>query len=98
MLDPLTLAALGCVGLLAGFVDAVAGGGGMLTVPALLSGGLPPVSALATHKMQSGIGTAMAIYTYWRRGFVSFKALIPSIAVTYAGSLIGAVVVKQIDT
>lgn len=98
MLDPLTLAALGGVGLLAGFVDAVAGGGGMLTVPALLSAGLPPIAALATNKMQSVIGTTMATYTYWRRGFVSLKALIPSIAVTYAGSLLGAVTVKQIDT
>lgn len=98
MLDPLTLAALGGVGLLAGFVDAVAGGGGMLTVPALLSAGLPPIAALATNKMQSVIGTAMATYTYWRKGFVSFKALIPSIAATYAGSLFGALTVKQIDT
>jgi uncharacterized membrane protein YfcA len=98
MLDPLTLVALGGVGLLGGFVDAVAGGGGMLTVPALLSAGLPPIAALATNKMQSVIGTTMATYTYWRRGFVSFKALIPSIAVTYAGSLIGALTVKQIDT
>lgn len=98
MLDPITLVALGGVGLLAGFVDAVAGGGGMLTVPALLSAGLPPIAALATNKMQSVIGTTMATYTYWRKGFVSLKALIPSIAVTYAGSLLGAVTVKQIDT
>jgi len=98
MLDPLTLVALGGVGLLAGFVDAVAGGGGMLTIPALLSAGLPPIAALATNKMQSVIGTAMATYTYWRKGFVSFKLLIPSIAVTYAGSFLGALTVKQIDT
>ena len=98
MLDPLILLALAGVGLLAGFVDAVAGGGGMLTVPALLSIGMPPISALATNKMQSVIGTAMATYTYWRRGYVSFKALIPSIAATFAGSFIGALVVKQIDT
>ncbi len=98
MLDPLTLVALGGVGLLAGFVDAVAGGGGMLSIPALLSAGLPPIAALATNKMQSVIGTAMATYTYWRKGFVSVKALIPSIAVTYAGSLLGALTVKQIDT
>lgn len=98
MLDPLILLALAGVGLLAGFVDAVAGGGGMLTVPALLSVGMPPISALATNKMQSVIGTAMATHTYWRRGYVSFKALIPSIAATFAGSFIGALVVKQIDT
>lgn len=98
MLDPLILVALACVGALAGFVDAVAGGGGMITVPALLSAGLPPIAALATNKMQSCIGTAMATLTYWRRGFVSVRALLPSVAATFAGSMLGAMVVKQIDT
>ena len=62
-----------------------------------LSAGLPPVAALATNKMQSVVGTGMAALTYWRRGFVSIKALIPAIALTYAGSLVGAMVVRQID-
>ena len=52
MLDPLILLALAAVGMLAGFVDAIAGGGGMIALPALLSAGLPPVSALI---MLSGI-------------------------------------------
>lgn len=98
MLDPLILVALACVGALAGFVDAVAGGGGMITVPALLSAGLPPIAALATNKMQSSIGTTIAVLTYWRRGFVSMRTLLPSVAATFAGSMIGALVVKQIDT
>ena len=97
MLDPLVLLALAGVGMLAGFVDAIAGGGGMIALPALLSAGLPPVAALATNKMQSVVGTGMAALTYWRRGFVSLKALVPAIALTYAGSLVGALVVKQID-
>jgi uncharacterized protein len=98
MLDPLVLLALAGVGLLAGFVDAVAGGGGMLSVPALLSAGLPPIAALATNKMQSAIGTAMATYTYWRRGFISLRALVPSVFATYGGSMLGALTVKSIDT
>ena len=53
MLDPLVLLALAAVGMLAGFVDAIAGGGGMIALPALLSAGLPPVAALATNKLQS---------------------------------------------
>ncbi|QDZ09345.1 TSUP family transporter [Devosia ginsengisoli] len=97
MLDPLTLLALAGAGMLAGFVDAIAGGGGMIGVPALLSAGLPPVAALATNKMQSVVGTAMAAATYWRRGFISLKALLPALILTYAGSLVGALVVKQID-
>lgn len=98
MIDPLILLALAGVGLFAGFVDAVAGGGGMISIPALLFVGMPPVAALATNKMQSVVGTAMAAFTYWRRGFVTLKALIPAVALTYAGSLIGALVVKQVDT
>lgn len=97
MLDPLTLLALAGAGMLAGFVDAIAGGGGMIGVPALLSAGLPPVAALATNKMQSVVGTAMAAATYWRRGFISLKALLPALILTYAGSLMGALVVRQID-
>lgn len=97
MLEPTILLALAAVGLLAGFVDAIAGGGGMIALPALLSAGLPPVAALATNKLQSVFGTSIAAITYWRRGFVSIKALIPAMALTYAGSLVGALVVKQID-
>lgn len=98
MLEPTILLALGGVGLLAGFVDAIAGGGGMIALPALLSAGLPPVAALATNKLQSAFGTGMAALTYWRRGFVTLRPLVPAIALTYAGSLLGALVVKGVDT
>ena len=98
ILDPLVLLALGAVGMLAGFVDAIAGGGGLVALPALLSVGMPPVAALATNKLQSVIGTAMAASTYWRRGFVKLRALLPSMALTFAGALLGAFTVKGIDT
>lgn len=98
MLDPLILLALAGVGFLAGFVDAVAGGGGMLSVPALLSVGMPPVAALATNKMQSVIGTAMAVITYWRRGYVELKSLLPSLLLAFAGGSTGALVVSRVDT
>lgn len=98
MLDPLVLLALGAVGMLAGFVDAIAGGGGLVALPALLSAGLPPVAALATNKLQSVIGTGVAAFTYWRKGFVVLRSLIPAMALTSAGALLGAIVVKGIDT
>ncbi len=97
MLDPIILVALGGVGMLAGFVDAIAGGGGMIALPALLWVGLPPVSALATNKLQSVFGTGMAALTYWRRGFITIKALLPAIVLDFVGSLLGALVVKRID-
>jgi uncharacterized membrane protein YfcA len=98
MLDPLILLALMGVGLLAGFVDAVAGGGGLISIPALLFAGLPPVAALATNKMQSACGTAMAVVTYWRRGFINLRSLIPAAALTLCGSFLGALAVKRLDT
>ncbi|MFP9136533.1 TSUP family transporter [Devosia sp. XGJD_8] len=97
MLDPIILLALAAVGMLAGFVDAIAGGGGMIALPALLSVGLPPVAALATNKLQGSIGTAMAALTFWRRGYVSLRALLPAVLLTFAGSLSGALVVRQLD-
>src|SRR5690554_1075727 len=98
MLDIWVLVLLGVVGVVAGFVDAVAGGGGLIAVPALLSAGLSPVAALATNKAQSVVGTITAAWTFWRQGYVAIKTLIPGIAATFVGSFIGALVVKSIDT
>src|SRR5690606_26614370 len=96
--DILTLVALGLVGVVAGFVDAIAGGGGLIAVPALLTAGLPPVAAFATNKVQSAIGTSIAAMTYWRRGFVTLGDILPAIVTTFIGSYLGALAVKQIDT
>ena len=98
MLDPLTLFALGGVGLAAGFIDAIAGGGGLIALPALLSVGVPPVAALATNKMQSVVGTSIAALTFGRRGFFSLRQMVFPMAATFAGSFLGALSVKQIDT
>jgi uncharacterized membrane protein YfcA len=94
----LTLLALGLVGVVAGFVYAIAGGGGLIAVPALLTAGLPPVAAFATNKMQSAVGTAMAARTYWRRGFVDLRAIGAAVVAMFVGSFLGALAVKQIDT
>ena len=96
-LDPLVLLALGGAGLLAGFVDAIAGGGGLIALPALLAAGIPPIAALGTNKVQGVVGTAIATATYWRGGFISFKALSVAIVATYLAAICGAYVVKQID-
>jgi hypothetical protein len=90
--------ALGGVGLVAGFVDAIAGGGGLIALPALLSAGLPPVAALATNKMQSVAGTTIAAVTFWRKGFFSLKSMLVPVSATFIGSYLGAFSVKQIDT
>jgi uncharacterized membrane protein YfcA len=97
LLDPLILVVLALGGLLAGFVDAIAGGGGLISVPILLSVGLPPVSAIASNKLQSAVGTAMAATTYWRRGLVEIQPMLPAVAATAAGSLCGAFLLTRID-
>lgn len=96
-IDPFLLLSLGGVGLVAGFVDAIAGGGGLIALPALLSAGIPPIAAFGTNKVQSVIGTGMAAITYWRKGFVALRELLPAIAATYVMSFIGAWLVKSVD-
>ncbi len=96
--DLTILVALGFVGLLAGFVDAIAGGGGLIALPVLLSVGIPPVTAFGTNKLQSVVGTAIAAFTYWRKGFVSLQLLAIAIPLTFIGSFLGALAVKSIDT
>ena len=98
MLDPWVMLALAGAGLLAGFVDAIAGGGGLIALPALLAAGVPPIMALGTNKVQSVIGTAMAATTYWRGGYIAFRPLAIAIPVTYGAAILGAYLVKQIDT
>lgn len=96
-LEPLILLALAGVGLLAGFVDAIAGGGGLIGIPALLSVGVPPVMAFGTNKVQGVIGTIIAAATYWRKGLVDVRRLLPAIAAAFVAGFIGAFTVRLID-
>src|SRR5436190_19314898 len=84
-------------GLAAGFVDAIAGGGGLLTVPALLWAGLPPQLALGTNKFQSSCGTALASVNYARAGLIQWRELRLGIAVTTLAAMAGAFTVAQMD-
>ncbi|PSV31132.1 hypothetical protein C9J44_20060 [Photobacterium sp. GB-27] len=82
---------------LAGFIDAIAGGGGLLTVPALLSVGIPPAQVLATNKLQSSFGSFSASLYFVRNGLVKLKDMRLAIACTFTGSAIGALLVQHID-
>lgn len=97
MVDPVLLSALAATGLAAGFVDAIAGGGGLIALPALLAAGMPPLAALGTNKLQGTVGTTIATLTYRRRGLVGVRRLLPAMAATYAGGLLGAYLVQRID-
>jgi uncharacterized protein len=97
-IDAQLLALLALVGLVAGFVDSIAGGGGLLALPSLLLAGLDPVSALATNKLQGTFGTASATHTFWKRGLLHPKQHVPEIISVLMGSALGVFAVRYVST
>lgn len=75
---------------LAGFVDAIAGGGGFISLPAYLIAGVPPINSIATNKVSSAMGTALATYRFGKLGYINFKISIPAAVLAYIGSFLGA--------
>lgn len=96
-MDVLTIALLSLAALGAGIVDAIAGGGGLITVPALLAAGLPAHQALGTNKGQSMWGSGAALIAFWRAGRVDRKQAAFTFPVGFVGALGGATVVSAID-
>ena len=91
-----TLIALVVAGLGAGIADGIAGGGGLITVPALLASGLPPHLALGTNKAQSMWGTLAALVTFWRAGRVDARAAVRNFPLAFAGSMLGVTLVLHL--
>ena len=87
---PRTLALLIGVAFLAGFIDAIAGGGGLLTIPALLTAGLPPHLVLGTNKLCATFGSATASFTFYRRGLFVPRLWRRALLGTALGALSGA--------
>ncbi|MFT4926548.1 MAG: putative membrane protein YfcA [Phenylobacterium sp.] len=81
----------------AGFIDAVAGGGGLLTVPALLTVGLPPHLALGTNKLAASFGSFIASLTYFKKKLFNPVFWRDSIIATAVGSVIGTVIVTYLS-
>ncbi len=90
MVAPETIALLGLAAGTAGVIDSIAGGGGLITVPALLAAGLPPVNALATNKLQSVFSQIMSTWRYARRGLIEFRNYGLMAAGIFIASAIGA--------
>ena len=89
--------ALTATAVLTGFIDAVAGGGGLIMMPALLFAGLPPHFALGTNKLQSACGTAMATRNYHKAGLFEIRPNLPAVGVIFAGAAIGALLIQRFD-
>lgn len=84
-------------GLTAGTVDAVAGGGGLISVPVLMALGLPIHSMLGTNKLQSSIGTFVASANYFRHGLISFEKIVRGLIAVFIGAVIGSVTAQIIN-
>ncbi len=84
------LALLTLVGFASGFVDAIAGGGGLLTLPALALTGLDPVAVVATNKLAGTFGTASATLAFVRAGKIDPKVMAEPAIAAMIGSLLGA--------
>lgn len=94
MTDFFTLFLLFIAGIFAGFIDSIAGGGGIITLPALLAVGIPPHQALATNKLQSSFGSFTSALNYSRLGLMNPKELFTGIFATFTGAALGSISVQ----
>lgn len=93
-----TIALLIAAACFAGFVDSIAGGGGLITIPALLLAGVPPVQALATNKVQGAFGAGTAAIAYARRGHVDLARQARPALIAFAAGFAGSQLVPYIPT
>ena len=97
-LSVVTQSILVAVAFFAGLISSIAGSGGILTLPALLWAGLPPLNALATNKLQSSIGTLSSAWNFFRNGHIAIRPLLPVLLMGFVGSVIGTFAVQQLDS
>ena len=96
-LEPAVLLILCAVAFTAGFIDAIAGGGGLLTVPALLTAGLPPHVVLGTNKLAATFGSFTASLTYYRKKLFNPIYWRRSLLYTAIGAVLGTLVVDMLS-
>ena len=98
MIDLWLYPILTLVAVLTGFIDSIAGGGGLIMMPALLFAGVPPINALATNKLQSMFGTATAFANYARKGLVDWRSNWLSVASIFVAAGAGVIVVQLVSS
>ncbi len=84
-------------GFFSGFVDSIAGGGGLISVPVLMATGMPPQVVLGTNKLQSSFGALSSAYNYSQKGVVNIRECIPGIIFTIIGASAGAIAVQLMN-
>lgn len=78
---------------LGGFIDAIAGGGGLITLPAIMAMGVPPHLALGTNKLQGVFGSFTATLNFTKKGLINYKECFVGIVFTFIGAAIGATLI-----
>lgn len=96
-LTPEIYAAMTAAAVVAGFIDAIAGGGGLVTVPALLAAGIPPVSAIATNKLQSTFGVAISCWRYAKTGLIDFRGYAGTVALIFVAAFTGSIALQMVS-
>lgn len=96
MFKPWQLPLLFGTGFVAGFVDSIAGGGGLITLPVLLSFGIDPRDALGTNKLQATFGSGSASWHYARAGAVSVSDCRRGFVITFIAAAAGSLLVQQL--
>ncbi len=95
-LDFTVMAIMAGMGFIAAFIDSVVGGGGLISVPTLMWAGLPMLNVLGTNKLASCMGACAGFLTYLRSGTIDKKIMRVMFPLSFVGSVLGVLVVRQI--
>ena len=96
-IDLFSIIALFFFGFIGAFINSIVGGGGLITLPALLFVGLPPATAIATNKLAASMGNFTSMMTFLRAGKIDVKLLGPIVPFVFIGSMLGAYTVHQVS-
>lgn len=83
---------------LAGFVDSIAGGGGLITLPSLLLCNIPAHFALGTGKLAGGLGSITAFFTFWRGNLIDYRIAPIGFVTSFIGAVVGSWLALQIES
>ena len=83
-------------GLVAGFVDSIAGGGGLISIPVFLNLGMPVLDALGSNKLQASFGSGSATWHFSRAGLIDFQNAWQGIVSTFLGALVGSLALQRV--
>lgn len=97
ILTPLAIVIVCLLTFLAGFIDSIAGGGGLISLPAYLSAGLPAHLTIGTNKFSSAFGTFVSFTKFVKSGRINYKSALASVAGALPGSWLGARLTLVID-